>query len=129
MNVKVLRFIVGLFFIILGILGVMTNVEEPFFSLYPRGSRQEILEIIFGVIEIVCGVIMIAGVFSFSARAQIHKAVLLVFIFWIARMVLANFVFIQPPIANLTKLLIWSLGVVAEAVIASAVFLLLKAHE
>lgn len=126
MPVKILRIIVGSFFILLGLAGVLTNVEESIWSL---NNGKIWLEQIFGIVEIICGIILILGLFNLSGRKNtLYIASMVVFVFWIIRIILSNFVWGTLPAMNLT-LIIWLVELLAEAVIASAIWVLAKVYE
>lgn len=86
--VKTLRVFVGLFFIILGVCGWFTDVSEGIFDL---GNVNITVERIFGVVEVVCGVIVMLGIYSFRSQA-IHNASLVILILWVIRILLSNFI-------------------------------------
>ena len=74
-SVRILRLTLGAFFIILGIAGIFRELGESIFSLK---SGYSTLEIIFGVAEIICGLVLFLGLFLFSDSRPIYWAGLIV---------------------------------------------------
>jgi hypothetical protein len=128
-SVKLLRLSLGLFFIVLGIIGVIPRVQESVFSLNDNFG----LEIIFGVVELVCGLILIAGLMTFLRKKAVSIASAVVFCFWILRVVLSKFIWgisagnhgiIFRPLFS-----VWILVLSVELVIAAGLFLVYRAYE
>lgn len=119
MPVKTLRIALGLFFIILGITGILPNVEESIFTL--RGQSHTV-ESLFGIIEVVCGVILIMGVSMARSVSWIHNAAFVVFVFWIIRIILGTFVFWLAPG------LPWLIVLSSQLVIAAAIWVVVKVY-
>ena len=90
-TVKILRITLGFFFVVLGSLGVMTNVDESIFRL---SNNNLTLEVIFGVVEVVCGLLILLGIFAFSSPKLVSFGGLVVFIFWLIRIILTKFLFV-----------------------------------
>lgn len=130
-TIRILRVFLGLFFIILGILGVMTNVDEGIFSL----RNQLAIEIIFGVVEIICGLILFAGLFQTAGYKMVSASGFIVLIFWLVRIVLTKFVWLirihnsrisfnfSPDFSQ------WILLLSLELVIAAALLVVIKRYE
>jgi hypothetical protein len=125
MSVKLLRIATGVFFILLGLAGVLTQVEEASFSL---NNNNILLEQIVGLVEIACGVILLAGLGSFRTRT-LATASLVVLIFWILRIVVTNFVFSNPFALGWAGLIVWGIHFSMELVIAAALYILVKAYD
>ena len=127
MPIKALRIITGLFFLVLGILGVLPSIEEGIFSL---NNNNILMEQLFGVIEIICGVILLASLFVHATRKTIYRAAMIVFLFWVVRIVLAQFVFHAVP-TDITSgaFAIWLLHLLAQIQIAISVWVLTKAYD
>jgi hypothetical protein len=83
-----LKFSVALFFLALGICGVLPNVEESIFSL---NNSNLVVEVIFGIIEIVCALIIFGGLFTQVKKGWMSMASLLICIFWLLRIVYTQF--------------------------------------
>ena len=82
MPIKALRIITGLFFVVLGILGILPSIEEGIFSL---NNNNILLEQLFGIIELICGVILLAALSVFMAGINIFGG------FLVTRRMLAMF--------------------------------------
>ncbi|MBU44738.1 MAG: hypothetical protein CMN76_16060 [Spirochaetaceae bacterium] len=127
MPIKALRIITGLFFVVLGILGILPSIEEGIFSL---NNNNILLEQLFGIIELICGVILLAALFTHASRKTLYRAALVVFVFWVIRIVLANFIFSAPTLALASGAFwIWLLQLLAQIQIAISVWVLSKAYD
>ncbi|MCB1169698.1 MAG: hypothetical protein KDK25_05160 [Leptospiraceae bacterium] len=127
MAIKALRIVTGLFFLVLGILGVLPSIEEGIFSL---NNNNILLEQIFGVVEIICGLLLLAPLFTHASRQTLHRAALIVLIFWGVRIVLANFFFRAPPTdVAADAFWIWLLHLLAQALIAVSVWVMTKVYD
>jgi len=126
MSVKTLRSIVGIFLILLGIAGISPNIDESIFSL---NNKNLTLEIIFGIVEIICGLIIFMGLFVNTKNKTVHRASLVVFCFWIARIILTKFIWSTPPLSNMSYFFTWALILSTEAIIAASIWLLIKTHK
>ena len=96
MNVKTtggliyfLQLFTGIFFLLLGLYGVMPSIQESVFSL---SDANLTLEVIFGVLELISSVVLIAGLFVNSQRKLLAFVSFVIFIFWAARIVITKFV-------------------------------------
>ncbi|MBN2402829.1 MAG: hypothetical protein JXN64_10570 [Spirochaetes bacterium] len=126
MSVKTLQAIVGAFFIILGIMGILPSVNEGIFSI---NNNRLVIEVIFGIVELFCGLIMLYGLFSHVRRHTIYKASMIVLIFWIARFVLSVFIWGFPSYITLSSGLNLLLLISVELIIGSAVWLLAQTYK
>jgi hypothetical protein len=126
MSVKTLQAIIGAFFILLGLMGIFPNVNEGVFSI---NNNRLGLEVIFGIVELFCGVIMIFGLFSHVRRSTIYKASMVVLIFWIARFILSVIIWGMPSSFNLDTGLNWLLLVSVELIIAAGVWILALTYK
>jgi len=128
-SVKILRLTLGLFFIILGIIGVVPQLQESVFTL----NDNYYLEIIFGAVDLVCGLILIVGLLAFARKKAIATASIVVFLFWIVRIILTKFVWgltigaggihFRPVFS------VWILILAVELVIAAALYVVYQAYE
>jgi hypothetical protein len=125
MPIKLLRIATGVFFILIGLAGVLTQVEEGAFSL---NNDNILLEQIVGLVEIACGVILLAGLGSFRTRT-LATASLVVLIFWVLRIIVTNFVFASPFALGFTGLIGWGIYFSMELVIAAAIYILVKVYD
>jgi len=131
-TIKVLRIALGLFFVVLGVLGIMTNVDESIFRLT---NSNLTLEIIFGIVEVVCGLLILLGIFAFSSFKAISFGGTIVFLFWLVRIVLTKFVWCFYMTKNslsfrfLPDFPTWLLTLTVELVIAGALLVVIKKYD
>jgi hypothetical protein len=132
-SIRMLRIALGVFFIILGILGIMIHTDEGPFSIY--NSRDMIwIEVVFGVIELICGVILLIGFFAFTSDL-ISKAGFIIFIFWLVRIFLTKFIWNLPIRMTDSGFYfgngfpLWLLMLSCELMIACAILVVVKRYE
>jgi cell division protein FtsW (lipid II flippase) len=92
LSLNLLRISIGIFFVLLGLFGILPMIEESVFSLLPEGWNI-IPEIIFGCVELVCGVIILLSLFTFLPKKTKQISSLLILIFWCARVVISKIFF------------------------------------
>ena len=126
MSIKILRIFVAIFFLILGITGILTSVDESIFSL---NNGNLTLEIVFGVVEILCGLVILLNLFSVKNYKSVTNASLIVLVFWIARIVLSKFIWGSIPDVDSAQIYSWALDILTELVIAASVFVLARSHK
>ncbi len=126
MSVRSLQAIVGAFFIILGIMGILPSVDEKIFSI---NNHRLYIEVFFGIVELFCGFILIYGLFSHVRRRTIYRASMVVLVFWIARFILSVFIWGFPSFITLETGLNLLLLISVELIIASAVWLLAHTYK
>jgi hypothetical protein len=117
-----IRVCLGAFFIIIGVFGVLPQVDESIFSL--RNSFQW-LEVLFGCVEIACGVFLVASAFLRLAEKTTRAASLIVLVFWLLRIFLSKVVWgldFNNGLAFLPSFSQWLLALSVELVIAAALF-------
>jgi uncharacterized membrane protein YphA (DoxX/SURF4 family) len=88
-SLLILRIMLAVFFIALGICGVSTRIDEEVFSM--GEGRNLAVEITFGIVEIICGIVLLLGVFFSKARKYTAITSLVIFIIWIIRIVITKF--------------------------------------
>ena len=126
MSIKILRIFVAVFFLVLGITGILTNVDESIFSL---NNGNLTLEIVFGVVEILCGLVILLNLFSRKNYRSVANASLIVLLFWIARIVLSKFIWGTIPDTSSVWIYSWALNILTELVIAASIFVLARSHK
>jgi hypothetical protein len=126
MSVKTLQTIIGAFFILLGLMGILPNVNEGIFSI---NNNRLGLEVVFGIVELFCGVIMIYGLFSNVRRSTVYKASMVVLIFWIARFIFSVIIWRMPSVFTLDTGLNWLLLISVELIIAAGVWMLALTYK
>lgn len=87
-----LQLIVGVFFLFLGILGILPNLEEGFFSITQGGSLQ-FVEVLIGVVEVAIGVILLLGLFQVLTVSLLKQTTFWAFVLWAVRLALSQVVF------------------------------------
>jgi hypothetical protein len=116
-SIRLLRITLGVFFIILGILGCMVHTDEGPFSIYNSKSMIWI-EVVFGIFEIICGGI---------------KAGFVTLIFWLVRIFLTKFVWGFHMTDNgfwfYPAFPLWILMFACELMIACAILVVVKRYE
>ncbi|MBN2039748.1 MAG: hypothetical protein JW864_06885 [Spirochaetes bacterium] len=126
MSVVTLRIVIGLFLILLGIAGISPNIGESIFSL---SNKNFTLEVIFGIVEIICGLIIFLGLFVKTRTKTVYNASLIIFYFWLARIILTKFFWYKIPLSHLPSFMTWALILCTEVVIASSIWLLAKTYK
>jgi hypothetical protein len=131
-TIRLLRLALGCFFIVLGILGILTNIDEGAFSL----TNQNItLEVIFGIVEVVCGLLLLLGFITFSNTKAISMGGVIVFIFWLVRIVLTKIVWCLYFGGNtvafrfIPSFSTWILMLTVELVVAAALLVVIKRYD
>ena len=131
-TIKLLRITLGAFFIVLGVLGVLTNVDESIFKL---NNGNITLEVIFGVVEIICGLLLLLGFFAFGTSKAVSMGGIVVLIFWIARVVLTKFVWCFHSTKNgisfyfTPNFELWILTLITELVILASLLVVIKKYD
>jgi len=124
-----LRVTLGIFFVILGISGIIPQTGEGFFSL-SRGHTS--LEIVFGIVELACGLFLIYDAIRPVAAKVSGVFLLVIIIAWIARVVMVEF--LDGVVINKSGLLFrpdfwtWALAVSTDLVILSGLWVLFKSE-
>ncbi len=80
---------VAMFFLFLGIYGVVPEIQESVFTLW---DANRTLEIVFGLFELCSSLVLIAGLFMYTRRKMLYTASLIIFGFWAARIVISKFI-------------------------------------
>jgi hypothetical protein len=126
MSVKFLRIAVAAFFILLGVAGILPNVEESVFSL---NNRNMMVELIFGIVELISGAVLLFGLFNYNGVKLLHKASLVILIFWVARVILTKLVWSNPANLGFSGLFQWLLVVSLEVMIGAVIWVLVQAYD
>ena len=126
---KVLRVSLGAFFIILGIIGVIPQIQESVFSLNDIHG----LEIMFGIVEIICGLFLIAGLFTFMRKKAVSLASLVTLGVWLLRVILTKFVWGlklgNSGIIFIPQFSTWILILSCQLVIAASLYVLYRVYD
>ena len=129
-SAKSLRLALGLFFIVLGVEGVLPTVQESVFSLSDANLN---LEIAFGVVELFCGLLLLLGLFTRRGSSTVRIASFLVLLLWLTRVVLTKLVWglsvsggtvtFSPPFPT------WAMVFAVELVVAAGLLVVYRAYE
>ncbi|HQO39319.1 MAG TPA: hypothetical protein PK986_02515 [Spirochaetota bacterium] len=126
MSVNSLRIIVGVFLLLLGIAGISPKIEESIFSL---NNKNLVLESVFGIVEIICSLVILMGLFIKTRKKTVYTAGIVVFWFYVARIVLSEFIWSTPAHSSVSAFISWALLFSAEIIIASTLWILAKAYK
>jgi hypothetical protein len=120
----------GIFFVLLGLMGILPTVEESVFTLT---NKYFFWEAIFGVVEIACGAFILISFFTFFTKKIKYSVSIIILIFWGARIFLSKIVWgfgitargiwFWPDFAT------WILVLSCELVIASCLWMNVKSYE
>jgi hypothetical protein len=130
-TIRILRVLLGLFFIILGILGVLPQFDEGIFSV----NNQMTIEIIFGVVQIICGLILFTGLFQSAATGLVSFSGLIVLIFWLVRTALTRVIWLIHINNNRISFQFypdfsqWILLLTLDLVIAASLLVVIKRYQ
>ncbi len=105
MSVKLFQSIIGAFFIILGITGILPGVNEGVFSINNHRPDIEI-------------------VFSFVRRATLYRSGMAVLVLWMARIIFSRLVWGLPSSGSTASILNWLLVLSVELIVASGIWIL-----
>ncbi len=122
------RLSLGIFFIFLGLWGVLPNVDEGIFSL---NNRVQWIEVVFGLVELVCGAFLAISAFVRLRLKTVSSATAVILVFWLLRVflsrVLWGMTFTDAGIGFHPVFHVWILVLSCELIIASCLWILLKA--
>ena len=86
---NLIRISLGIFLTLLGIMGVVPNLDESVFSL---NNSYSALEVLFGIVELICGVFIIISMFAVFTRKMKYRVSMTILIFWLARIAISKIV-------------------------------------
>ena len=84
-----LQLFVGIFFLLLGIYGIVPSIQESVFSLWDNNRP---LEIGFGIFELCSSLVLLASLIMFTRQRLLYLASIIIFIFWGARIAISKFI-------------------------------------
>jgi|GEM_PF-436551 hypothetical protein len=130
-SVFLLQLASGVFFVFLGLLGILPQYDESFFSLTSSVSGQP-LEIVVGLFELAIGAVLILGLVKFLTLKLLRTITLAAFIFWLARLVLTQIIYklgVMDGIVNLNNMNpVWALETVLMLVLAADLWTLYRRY-
>ena len=83
------RISLGIFLILLGVLGVVPNLDESVFSLQQRYTS---LEVLFGIVELICGLFILISLLTVFTRKIKYQVSVVIFVLWAARILISKLV-------------------------------------
>ncbi len=129
-STALLRFSLGLFLVVLGITGISPDTGESFFG-FSRGHTS--LEISFGIVELLCGVFLLADAFLRLPNRTSALVILIILGLWLFRVGYVEFyrgisfrkdgIVFRPDFWN------WLLALATDLVIASGLYGLLRTER
>ncbi|RPJ09388.1 MAG: hypothetical protein EHM28_01725 [Spirochaetaceae bacterium] len=122
-----LRIPIGIFFFLLGLYGVLPTIDEGAFTLVYEGNMQW-LEVIFGVCEMIAGVIILVALFAFISRKIMKMVSLTVLVFWLLRILITKLLFLGLYGGFVPNFAMWFLMLSAEAIIAAALYIFYRSY-
>ncbi|MBN1649534.1 MAG: hypothetical protein JW874_15955 [Spirochaetales bacterium] len=127
---NLIKFSLGIFFLILGILGIVPSLEEGGFSL---NNKMLSLEVIFGVVELICGLFIIVSMFMVFTRKLKYRVAWIILVFWLARIFLSKIVWgfrvVSKGIMIYPNLSTWLLVLSCELVIAACLWMNVRTYK
>lgn len=129
-SVGLLRLFIGAFLIVLGIGGIFPEIGESIFSLK---FQYYWLEVVFGIVEIICGLLILLGFILFSDSKGVQWGSLIAFIFWVARIIFSRFIWGMNFVYNsqivFPKFFEWLLVLLCDLIIANAILILIRRYD
>ncbi len=128
--VTLLMLSLGVFFILLGLMGVLPTVQESVFSLT---DTYLYIEVLFGIVEIAFGVFLISSLFTFFTKKIKYTMSFLIFVFWAARIIFSKviwgFAITSSGIRFTPDFGTWLLILSCELIIAACLWINVKANQ
>lgn len=123
-SVYILQLIIGLFFIVLGIQGIMaynspTGEVGRFFA-KTFGGKEHIIDAVVAILELLAGIIIVGALFLPGKSGLLQISFIAILVFWIARIVYVYFIrgaVFEPSV------LTWSAYFLQDAVIFMSIWL------
>jgi hypothetical protein len=128
-NLFLFQLAVSAFFIVLGLMGVLSNVDEGAYSLR---ATEWWVEFAVGIAELLCAAILLYGLFASPQRKTLRMASNAILIFWIARVAYTRFVVpgsLSGAFGSLGAFLNWLLLLSTELIILLSVWLIARRYE
>ncbi|MBN1412326.1 MAG: hypothetical protein JW969_15880 [Spirochaetales bacterium] len=125
-----LKLATAAFFLVLGLCGIFPNVEESIFSL---NNTNHVIEVIFGILELICALVIFAGLFTKLRRNWMSLASLVIFIFWVLRVFYTQFFnkfhITGSSITFLPDTMQWILNFTLELVVLAAIWTINRTYN
>jgi hypothetical protein len=129
LNLFLFQLGIALFFIVLGVMGILPEVDEGVFSL---NNGNQTVEAIVGVCEVLAGIAILVGLFGSPKRKTLRLAGYAVFIFWAARIAYTKFItgfFVKGSVIEMNFFMNWLLLILAELIILMSIYLVVKKYS
>ncbi len=125
-----LQLTVAVFFLLLGVYGIIPDIQEGVFSLW---DKNRALEVVFGLIELCSSLILVTGLFVYTRRRALYLASLSIFIFWSARIIISKLVFgitvVRGNLHFAGGFANWILMLTVELVILVAIYIINRRYS
>lgn len=125
----IVQMALGLFFVVLGIIGIIPQAGEGIFAL---SKGRTVLEIVFGVIEVCCGIFFLVDSIQRIPRKTSIFVILVIFCLWIFRIIISEFVrgidLSSNSIVFNPNFWTWMLTLSIDLVVASVLWLRYKSE-
>jgi hypothetical protein len=128
-NLFLFQLAISAFFIVLGLMGVLPDVDEGVYSLR---ATEWWVEFAVGIAELLCAAILLYGLFASPQKKTLRMASNAILIFWIARVAYTRFVVpgsLSGAFASLGTFLNWLIVLSTELVILLSVWLIARRYE
>ncbi len=128
-NLFLFQLAVSSFFIVLGVMGVLPDVDEGVYSLR---VAEWWVEFAVGIAELLCAAILLYGLFASPQRKTLRTASNAILIFWIARVVYTRFLVpgsFSGSFSSLGAFLNWLLLMCTELIILLSIWLIARKYE
>ena len=128
-NLFLFQLAVSAFFIVLGLMGVLPDVDEGVYSLR---VTEWWVEFAVGIAELLCAAILLYGLFASPQRKTLRMASNAILIFWIGRVVYTRFLVpgsFSGAFSSLGSFLNWLLLISTELIILLSVWLIARRYE
>ncbi|MBN1241915.1 MAG: hypothetical protein JXA15_04315 [Spirochaetales bacterium] len=123
------RFALGLFFVVLGLTGILPSAGESFFGFT---SGHTTAEVVFGVVELLCGLFLLADVFLRIPDRTSATVIMVILVLWLARVgyveVYQGISFRNDGVRFSPNFWNWALAVSTDLVIASGLWALWRSE-
>jgi hypothetical protein len=128
-NLFLFQLAVSAFFIVLGLMGVLPDVDEGVYSLR---ATEWWFELAVGIAELLCGAVLLFGLFASPQRKTLRTASNAILVFWIARVAYTRFIVsgsLSTAFGSLGAFLSWLLLISTELIILLSVWLIARRYE
>ena len=126
-SMSLLMVAMGLFFVVLGITGIIPQAGEGIFGF---SRDRTTVEIVFGVLELLCGAFLLYDAFSRMPKKTSSMVLLVIFALWAVRLVVTEFFqgldFKSGEIIFHPSFWAWALTLATDLVVAAGLWALYR---